>query len=68
MADGSLIWTEVYSVLMDWDGVEREVEVIAVESEPLIGMTMLEGYDLFMSVKEDGIVRVQKTYEDVAGG
>ncbi len=61
MANGSIAWTKVYTVLIDWDGEEREVEVIAVESEPLIGMTLLDGYDLFMGVRENGIVRIQKS-------
>ncbi len=61
MANGSLVWTEIYSVLLDWDGEERAVEVIAVESEPLIGMTLLDGYDLLMEVRENGVVRIQKS-------
>ena len=68
MANGSVVWTKVYNVFFDWDGEEREVEVIAVESEPLIGMTMLDGYDVFLNVKENGMVRIQKSVSDGAGG
>lgn len=61
LADGSVIWTKIYKVIAVWDGEEREVDVIALESEPLIGMTMLDGYDVFMGVRENGVVRIQKS-------
>ena len=59
LADGSFIWTNTYKVTVAWDGKDIEVEVIGIESDPLLGMTMLEGYDVFMSVKENGVVRIQ---------
>ena len=61
LADGSIIWTDVHSVIVEWDGEEREVESISVECDPLIGMTMLDGYDVFMSVKENGIIHIRKS-------
>jgi len=61
LADGSEIDLKVYLLTVAWDGEEREVEVFALESEPLLGMTMLEGYDVLMSVAENGIVRIQKS-------
>ncbi len=51
LADGSFVWTNTYEVIIDWDGEEREVDIIAIESDPLIGMTMLDGYRMERDVK-----------------
>jgi clan AA aspartic protease len=61
LADGSEVSLEVYMITLNWDGEEREAEVLALDSEPLLGMTMLKGYDVFMSVEEGGTVRIQKS-------
>jgi len=53
LADGSFVWTNTYEVIIDWDGEEREVDIIAIESDPLIGMTMLDGYRMERDVKEN---------------
>ena len=63
LADGSFIWTNTYRIIVSWDGEEREIDVIGVESEPLIGMTMLDGCRVEMDVKENGVVRIEKSAE-----
>ena len=60
LADGSRIRLDVYRLTVVWDDEEKSVEVFAIESEPLLGMTMLEGYDIHMSVEENGLVRIAR--------
>ena len=46
LADGSQVRLEMYRLLVTWDGRDREVEILAVGQERLLGETMLEGYKL----------------------
>jgi len=46
LADGKPIKCNVYRLTMEWDGRERDVEVMALADEPLLGATMFEGYKL----------------------
>ena len=60
LADESILMLEVFIVTLVWDGEERKVEVLAIEGEPLIGMTMLDGYDVLIQVTEGGAVILSK--------
>jgi len=42
-----------------WDGQHRYVEADAVDTMPLVGMSLLEGYDLHIQVAEGGRVVIQ---------
>ena len=44
--DGSLCLFNVYEASIIWDGQVRSVEVNESETDPLIGMGLLEGYEL----------------------
>ena len=46
LADGSEAAFNVYGVSVRWDGQPRYVETGAVGLSPLLGMAMLDGYDL----------------------
>ena len=46
LADGTRIKLQSYILLVEWDGEERKVEILATGEEPLLGVTMLEGYKL----------------------
>ena len=59
LADGSQVMLEVYEATLVWGGVERQVEVLAITSAPLIGMTLLEGYDVHLQVAEGGLVTIE---------
>lgn len=60
LADGTTIMLEVYIATLLWDGEERKVEVLAIEGEALIGMTLLDGYNVLLEVTEGGTVTIQR--------
>lgn len=59
LADGSRIMLSVHTVWITWDGVERDIDALAMGNEPLIGMSLLEGSDVFLQVKEGGLVTIE---------
>ncbi len=48
----------VYLLTVAFDGAEQEYEAIALESEPLLGMTFLEGHEVCLQVIEGGTIRI----------
>jgi len=56
LADRSQTLLDSYLITLLFESVEREVEVLAIESEPLLGMTFLEGYEVCLQVIENGSV------------
>ena len=61
LADGSEAAFNVYGVSVRWDGQPRYVETGAVGLSPLLGMAMLDGYDLNIQVQTGGRVLIQPT-------
>ena len=59
LADGSPLLLEVYKVTLFWDGEKRDVEVLALEGAPLIGMTLLEDSDVRFQGRDGGFVSVE---------
>jgi clan AA aspartic protease len=60
LADGSTIEMDDYRGTVIWDGEQREVIVTCSESDPLVGMAMLEGFELRMRVLQGGTVMIEK--------
>lgn len=60
LADGRAAQVEVYGAEVMWAGRSRTVEVIATNVQPLVGMALLEGYSLSISVVENGTVRISE--------
>lgn len=58
LADGKEVAFNVYGVTALWDGLLRYVEAGAVGDEPLVGMSMLLGYDLHVKVADGGRVTI----------
>jgi clan AA aspartic protease len=58
LADGSESLFDVYEAIVDWDGQRRRVSVDAVETEPLLGMALLDGYELRVQARVGGGVFV----------
>jgi clan AA aspartic protease len=58
MADGSQVVSELYYATMIWDGQSRKIEVDALESEVLVGMSLLEGFDLYLRIAVDGVATI----------
>jgi clan AA aspartic protease len=59
LADGSRIDIEVYDATILWNGIERVVPVLALGRRALLGMGLLEGYELCAQVIEGGDVKLE---------
>jgi clan AA aspartic protease len=59
LADGSEIIFDVYEATVIWDGEPRRVEVDEADTDPLVGMGMLEGYELTVEVVTGGAVAIE---------
>ena len=58
LGDGSFVHLEAYHAAVVWDGTARYVRVSVTDNIPTIGMSLLDGYDLFMQVREGGRVMI----------
>jgi clan AA aspartic protease len=59
LANGSEEVFDIYGVTVLRDGQERHVEVTGVNATPLVGMSLLDGYDLHIRVADGGHVVIQ---------
>ena len=51
MADGRVVQTGIYKGIIVWDGQDKTVEVHCLESDPLIGMSLLLDFLLTLPVR-----------------
>ena len=58
LADGSVDIFDVYVATVMWDGQPRTVEVEAANTEPLVGMSLLDRHSLRIDVLRGGVVTV----------
>jgi len=58
LGDGSMGETDVHAATVIWDGQSRGVLVESAETDPLIGMALLEGYELRIQVRDGGEVTI----------
>lgn len=58
LGDGSLCMFNVYEGFVIWDGQIRAVEVNESEADPLVGMGLLEGYELNIQTIAGGAVTI----------
>jgi clan AA aspartic protease len=56
LGDGSEVLFDVFEATVVWDGQPRRVPVDAAATEPLIGMSLLYGYELRVQVIDGGNV------------
>jgi clan AA aspartic protease len=59
LADGSESVFDIYEAIVDWDGETRRIPVDEAETVPLVGMSLLEGYELVVQVHRGGNVTVR---------
>ena len=62
LADGSSQICDVYEGGVVWDNQTNLIEIEAAETQPLIGMELLEGYDLHIEVVEGGAVSIDRLH------
>lgn len=59
LADGSECLYNTYSAFVDWNGSKRRILVDESETDPMLGMALLEGHDLCIAVRENGPVTIR---------
>ena len=59
LADGHEAHLPVFEAIVIWDDRPRDVGALQAEGSPLVGMAMLEGFDLQVSVVEGGTVTIK---------
>ena len=59
LGDGSEVTFEVYAATIIWDGQYRTIPVNEAETDPLVGMSLLYGYDLRIRAVEGGKVTIE---------
>jgi clan AA aspartic protease len=60
LADGTRAFFDVFSGSVEWDGRKRAVEIHAADAEPLVGMKLLDGYQLKINVRQGGRVEIEE--------
>jgi len=60
LGDGSECVFNVYEAIVVWDGDYLTIPIDEADSEPLVGMSLMEGYQLTAQVFEDGSVEICK--------
>jgi clan AA aspartic protease len=60
LADGSECLFHVYEALLVWDRRPRRVLVDEADTDPLVGMSLLEGYKLTVEGREGGKVEIKR--------
>lgn len=60
LADGSVSLFDVYQTKVLWDGKLRNIFVDEFDATPLVGMSLLRGYELHMQVRSRGKIRIER--------
>lgn len=60
LADGSQCLFDVYEANVLWDGRIRRILVDEADTDPLVGMGLLQGYELKMQVRPGGRIAIKR--------
>jgi clan AA aspartic protease len=60
LGDGTECVFDVYEAVVVWDGNMLTIPIDEADSEPLVGMSLMEGYQLTVQVFEGGHVELSK--------
>ena len=60
LADGSERLLDIFDATVLWDRRRRQIDVVATEGSPLIGMALLSGHRLMMEVRPGGKVTITR--------
>jgi clan AA aspartic protease len=60
LGDGSEVTFEVYAAKVIWDGEYRDIPINEAETDPLVGISLLYGYDLHIQTVEGGSVTIKR--------
>jgi clan AA aspartic protease len=59
LADGSVVPVVLYMGIVVWEGIERLVEVVGGDTDPLLGVKLLEGNRLVVDFRSGGTIEIQ---------
>jgi clan AA aspartic protease len=59
LGDGSAVIFDMYRATVIWDGKTQIVDVAASEADPLVGMSLLYGFQLHVEVVAGGTVTIE---------
>ena len=59
LGDGSEVVFEMYKAVVIWDGQNQIVDVAASDSDPLVGMSLIQGFKLQIEAVENGLVTIE---------
>jgi clan AA aspartic protease len=59
LADGTTSLFDIYEATVLWDGTPRRVAVDAADIDPLVGMRLLDGYELTVQAVVGGQVLIK---------
>ncbi len=60
LGDGSEVTFDVYAAKVIWDGEYRDIPINEAETDPLVGISLLYGYDLHIQTVEGGSVTIKR--------
>jgi len=60
LADRSRTRLDLHSAIVLWDGAERDVEVLAMEGQPLLGTSLLDDHDVAIQFTDGGLVTIER--------
>ncbi len=60
LGDGSECVFNIYAAVLIWDGDFLTIPIDEANSEPLAGMSLMEGYQLMVQVFEGGCIELSK--------
>ncbi|WP_414620860.1 clan AA aspartic protease [Calothrix sp. CCY 0018] len=60
LADGSESIFDIYEATVVWDEQFLTIPIDEADSDPLVGMSLMEGYELKIQVIDGGIVKLMK--------
>ena len=60
LADGSIVPVTLYTAIVVWEGIERLIEVVGGDTDPLLGVKLLEGYRLVADFADNGTLQLSR--------
>jgi predicted aspartyl protease len=60
LADGSECLFDVYAGTLIWDGQDRGILIDEADTDPLVGMSLLSGYELKIENRQSGKVSIKR--------
>lgn len=60
LADGSTTRLDIHTATILWNGIERQVSVVATGRRPLLGTALLDDQELRAQFRESGLVSIEQ--------